>query len=64
MSRRNITPEQLEKILAAHSLGAVSANTICQNWPPPVKPAKPAKKTRTARFKVAKAFKPGSGRFS
>ena len=65
MAYRNLTRAKLADIRALRK-PAMTPDGVWPDWPHPVEPKKlkPPKTSRTGRYKVARAFKPGSGRYS
>lgn len=66
MAYRNLTPEKLAAMRALQK-PAMTPDGVWLDWPHSTKPKKATKRPKTARaprFKVAEAFKRGSGRYS
>jgi hypothetical protein len=65
MRYKNLTREALDK---ARTIRPMDPDGVWLDWPFSVEPKKPSKRqaktSRTARWKVAKSFKPGSGLYS
>ena len=65
MTNQNLTREMLDKIRALQK-PATTPDGVWLDWPHPVETKKPkqVKTSRLGRYKVARAFKSGSGKYS
>ena len=67
-SMKKLDPNQPNKRLDAHAVGARSEATICPNWPHSIAPkkVKPKKlgRSKTPSFALARAFRSGHGLYS